>query len=440
MMSNLTLIDCFAGIGSFSLGAQRNGIEITGHVEYDGFRDHVLSKHFNCSNFGDIRYFAKPLKEIPYALENLSEPNQELPSFLSSCQANRQPKRNSSSFEEDSVPSEHYDIEFASLEDFMEGVIECPNMMSFSIPCRDVSRANFWRVGMHGEQSGLVTEAARIIETLVPDYVLVECTEDFFKAGMGGAWLIDKMMEQGYSHIEWQVVSGAALGYPQLRSRAIIVGAQPDTALARSGESAFHELERYVNRIQSGSWTWHCRTKDEVDSDYVRRHMLDEDPKSIKWRSLSLNALGDSLIVKLPELIFCQIVRLESSPVQPNLFASMPEGTVMPFNHDEDVSRNGAVFSGTYYARERNKNIDLLSSNPELKNKLFPTLFRKEGNNLCSGKSRTKRPGSQGGYAGLFQTEYGITQGGLSLAYCHRIMGFPKGWVFSEDKSDHKLC
>lgn len=427
--SNLKIIDCFAGIGGVSLAAEINGIEVIGHCEHDGYKDHILSKNFSSTNFGDIRFFAKPLNEIPYALDNLKEPEQELPNFLSSCQANRQPKRNSSSFEENSVPSEHYDIEFASLEDFNEGSIEYPDIISFSVPCRDVSRANFERKGMLGEESGLVTEAARIIETLLPAYVFVECTEDFFKKGMGGAWLIDKMMKQGYSHIEWQIVSGAALGYPQLRSRAIIIAAQPETALAQSGESAFHDVECYVNKIQSGNWTWHCRTKDKVNTAYVKRFMIDENPKSNKWRSLALNALGDSIIVKLPELIFSKIGRLESSPVQSNLFALVPEGSVVTFSHEEDLSRNGAIFNGTYYAKERNKKIDLVSSNPALKNKLFPTLFRKEGNNLCSGKSRTQRPGSQGGYAGLFQTEFGINQGGLSLAFCHKIMGFPKDWI-----------
>lgn len=428
-MSRLKLIDCFAGVGGFSLAAHNNGIEVIGHCEHDGYKDYILSKHFSCSNFGDIRYFAKPLSEIPYAIENLAEQDQVLPSFLSNCQANRQPKRSSSSFSEELVPSEHYDIEFASQEDFLEGAIEYPDIITFSVPCRDVSRANFDRKGMEGSESGLVTEAARIVEALLPNYVLVECTEDFFKPNMGGAWLIKKMMEQGYSHIEWQVISGAALGYPQLRSRAIIVAAQPDTALARSGENAFSDVERYAKQIQSGEWSWHCRTKDEVDSSYVKRYMLDADPKAIKWRSKALNALGDAIIVKLPELLFSTIARLETQPVQKSLFALLPEGVEATFNHEEGVARNGKILGDIYYVKERNKSIDLVANNPALRGKLWPTLFRKEGNNLCSGKSRTKRAGSQGGYAGLFQTEYGIQKGGLSLAFCHRIMGYPNGWI-----------
>ena len=426
----LKMIDVFSGVGGFSIASDAfpDQIQVIGHVEHDGYKSHILDTHYNVPNFGDINYFAVPESEIPYSLESLEVSDSEaLPTLISSCQAKRQPKRNSKTFNEDLVPSEHYDVEFASLEDFNYGVIETPDIMTFSVPCRDCSRSNFQRQGMDGQHTSLVTEEVRICEMLEPGYVLTECTEDFIKAGMGGSYLIHHLSEMGYTHVQWQIVSGAALGFPQLRHRVFIVACRPDTAVAQNGTDVFTELTRYAQKIQKGTWQWHCPTKNKIDREYAQRHMIDKDPKAIQWRSLAINALGDGLIPKIPELIFKSIVEAESCPQVG--FGFMPEGTVTELTEDMTLSRKGAVIGGVYYAQQPDPIVDIARNRKDLKGKLFNTLFRKEGNNLCSGKTRANRPGSMGGFAGMFRAEFGITEGGLSKKFATRLMGYPRYWV-----------
>ena len=47
MRTNHKLLDLFSGIGGFSLGAERNGIETIGFVEKDEFCQKVLKKHWS---------------------------------------------------------------------------------------------------------------------------------------------------------------------------------------------------------------------------------------------------------------------------------------------------------------------------------------------------------------------------------------------------------
>lgn len=427
----MKIIDVFSGVGSFSIAARaHSSLEVIAHVEVDGYKSSILDNHFSIPNFGDVKYFALPERDIPYSIESLEASNEEqsLPSLINSCQAKRQPKRIASLFHDelDCVPSEQYDSEFCSLEDFYTGHFDLPEIISFSVPCKDCSRANLQRKGMDGEQTGLVVEAARIARDLMPKYVLVECTEDFIRSNMGGGYLIEQLADSGYPCIQWQTISAAALGYPQLRHRVLIVAARGDSAIAQCGMNPFAAITSYAEKIQRHSWTWHCITRDKITSDYVSRKMLDVEPKRIQWRSLALNALGDGLIPKIPELLFKSILDAESEP-QHNLLP--PTGVASSFNSNEHLSRNGSLVCGVYYSNERNSLLDVLPSNPNLNGKLFPTLFAKEGNNNASGASRANKAGGLGGYAGLFRSEFGIVQGGLNKAFATAIMGYPKDWV-----------
>ena len=47
MRTNHKLLDLFSGIGGFSLGAKRNGIETIGFVEKDEFCQKILKKHWS---------------------------------------------------------------------------------------------------------------------------------------------------------------------------------------------------------------------------------------------------------------------------------------------------------------------------------------------------------------------------------------------------------
>jgi site-specific DNA-cytosine methylase len=425
----MKMIDVFSGIGAYSIGAAAH--EQIAHVETNGYKSHVLDNHFNVPNFGDVKFFARPEREIPYTLSSLDDTDNEseLPMFISSCQAKRQPKRFAFGFhnQPDSVPSEIFETEFCSLEDFYSGHFDFPDIITFSIPCKDVSRSNFHRLGIEGLQTGLVVEAARVSEVLSPKYVMVECTEDFVRANMGGGYLIDELAKNDYTHIEWHTISAAALGYPQLRHRVFIVAAHEDSAIAKTGHSAFTDLLEHAGHVQRGNWDWQCFTKDQIDRGIVEQHMLDVEPKKVQWRSLSINALGDGLIPKIPELLFQSILNAENGLTDRS--DDLVLGEYSAFDVGEHLSRNGCLMHDRYYSKKRNAVLDLVPTDPRLAGKLFPTLFAKEGNNLASGKSRANKAGGLGGFAGLFRSEYGVTQGGLNKSFASKLMGYPSNWL-----------
>lgn len=107
----MTVGDCFAGIGGFSLGFQRAGFEIKWQIEIDPFCQRVLEKHWpDVQRFGDIREVTAPPKV---------------------------------------------------------------DVVCGGFPCQDISSAGTGK-GLSGDKSGLWWEMLRLVRLVRPQYVAVE--------------------------------------------------------------------------------------------------------------------------------------------------------------------------------------------------------------------------------------------------------------------------
>jgi len=149
-------LDLFSGIGGFALAARNVGWETVAFCEIDPFCRRVLNKHWP------------------------------------------------------SVPI-HEDVRIydGAQADIITG----------GFPCQDFSRLGK-RSGMEGEHSGLWSEFARIIHTVLPRFVLVENVPEMLVHGMGR--VIGDLASIGYD-AEWFGIPAAAVGANHLRARQWIL-------------------------------------------------------------------------------------------------------------------------------------------------------------------------------------------------------------------------
>lgn len=179
----LKVLDCFAGIGGFSLGLDRTGgFQTVGFVEIDPFCRRVLAKHW---------------PDVP-------------------C---------------------HDDI---TTREFKEGEAD---VITGGFPCQDLSCAGR-RAGLAGERSGLYRELVRAIRLVRPQHALVENVADLLGNGMDQ--VLGDMAESRYD-TEWDCVPACAVGAPHERDRIYIVAHAAGEQVGSAGQSRQHrglEAER----------------------------------------------------------------------------------------------------------------------------------------------------------------------------------------------------
>ena len=165
----LTFGELFAGIGGFSLGLERAGMECKWQVEIDPYATAVLKKHWpEVPKHEDVRAFP---------------------------------------------PQGDYSVD----------------LICGGFPCQDLSVAGKG-AGLAGARSGLWYEFARIIGVIRPQYVLVENVSALLTRGMDA--VLGTLSTLGYD-AEWHVVPASAVGAPHRRERVWIVAhandqGQPD--------------------------------------------------------------------------------------------------------------------------------------------------------------------------------------------------------------------
>jgi DNA (cytosine-5)-methyltransferase 1 len=95
------------------------------------------------------------------------------------------------------------------------------DVITGGFPCQDISRCKpNERDGLDGEQSGLWSEYARLIERVRPRYAIVENVPELLVRGMGQ--LLGDLAAIGYD-AEWEGIPAAAFGAPHLRARQWIL-------------------------------------------------------------------------------------------------------------------------------------------------------------------------------------------------------------------------
>ena len=160
MGNQLTFGELFAGIGGFSLGLERAGMECKWQVEIDDYARRVLHKHWpNVRRHDDVRTF--PPAEDDYSVD----------------------------------------------------------IICGGFPCQDISVAGKG-AGLAGKRSGLWYEFARIIGELRPRYVIVENVAALLHRGMDT--VLGDLSTLGYD-AEWHVIPASAVGAPHRRDRVWIV-------------------------------------------------------------------------------------------------------------------------------------------------------------------------------------------------------------------------
>ena len=160
MWNQLTFGELFAGIGGFSLGLERAGMQCKWQVEIDDFARRVLHKHWpEVPRHDDVRTF--PPAEDDYSVD----------------------------------------------------------IICGGFPCQDISVAGKG-AGLSGERSGLWYEFARVIGELRPRYVIVENVAALLHRGMDT--VLADISTLGYDS-EWHVIPASAVGAPHQRERVWIV-------------------------------------------------------------------------------------------------------------------------------------------------------------------------------------------------------------------------
>ena len=161
-VSKLRVLDLFSGIGGFSLGLERAGMETVAFCEIDPFCRKVLNKHWP------------------------------------------------------GVPI-HEDIKELDGEQYRESV----DIVCGGFPCQDISPARgAGRLGISGEKSGLWAEMRRIISESHPAYVLVENSTELRNNGM--PVVLGELAALGYVGC-WHSLPASYVGSPQIRDRVWIL-------------------------------------------------------------------------------------------------------------------------------------------------------------------------------------------------------------------------
>jgi DNA (cytosine-5)-methyltransferase 1 len=160
----MKVLDLFSGIGGFSLGFERAGMETVAFCEVDKKCRKVLHKHWpNVKCYTDI-------KELTH--EQLQA----------------------------------------------DGII--PEVICGGFPCQDVSFANSKGKGIEGERSGLWSEMFRLIKDVRPSWAVIENVSALRSKGL--ALVLQNLCEISYVS-EFHCIPASAVGAPHQRDRIWIL-------------------------------------------------------------------------------------------------------------------------------------------------------------------------------------------------------------------------
>jgi len=161
----MKILDLFSGIGGFSLGLERAGMQTIAFCEVDPVCRQVLKKHW---------------------------PN--VPIFE--------------------------DVKTLTAKDIHDTV----DVVCGGFPCQDISLAGRG-AGLAGERSGLWYEYHRLIEEIRPRYVIIENVAALRSRGLDA--VLSSLDALGYD-AEWHCIPAAAVGAPHQRDRIWIVAYKVD--------------------------------------------------------------------------------------------------------------------------------------------------------------------------------------------------------------------
>lgn len=166
----MRVLDLFSGIGGFSLGLERAGMQTVAFCEINPYCRAVLSKHWP-----------------------------DVPIYDDVC----------------TLTKEQLDADGISVDAICGG-----------FPCQDISEAGYG-VGLAGARSGLWSEIARLVGELRPRIVIVENVSALLGRGLGT--VLGDLAALGYDAV-WHCIQAADVGAKHIRDRVWIVGFLPDAS------------------------------------------------------------------------------------------------------------------------------------------------------------------------------------------------------------------
>ncbi len=197
----LKVLDIFSGIGGFSLGLERAGMETVAFCEIEPFCQGTLENHWPRTRiFTDIRILNKELL----------------------------------------------------LKSGVTGI----NVIAGGFPCQDISCAGKQR-GIEGERSGLWKEYKRLIDELRPDYAIIENVANLRCRGL--VTVLQDLWQIGYD-VQWHCIPASALGAPHRRDRIWLIAypnSEGNTGLS-GGKTKKHSMPRISSQNVSDSDSAGC--------------------------------------------------------------------------------------------------------------------------------------------------------------------------------------
>jgi DNA (cytosine-5)-methyltransferase 1 len=405
--SRLVSLDLFTGIGGFHLAAQRNGLIYTLMAsEIDGFNCKHIYHNLGLENAGSV---------CDVAVNELSHPAHAMIKEMG-----------------DVVPCESTGFTSLTMDDFMEGVVEFPDMVTGGFPCQNISSANVFDLsGIDGEQSGLVHEQLRILENLEVPIAIFENAERLNSKGL--SYILSELDRMEYT-VEWETISASAFNFPHYRHRLFCVCYRADTEIAKGNVRVFDYVRALAQKLLEKPFIIPLISE---DAPWVKENAGIEDARSIKLRTKRINGLGNAVVPDIPEAIFKSITDCECNQVieQPSFFMC-DEQAVLTLDNDvwsddnnvtvTHMPTRGIMSQGVIYSSGR---CDVLNVSKKQYKGLYSTLIKKDGNNNFSCKSRLTRPGKLGGLVGEIMGGTGLSVGGLHPEFCERFMGYPIGYT-----------
>ena len=171
-MGLMRVLDLFSGIGGFSLGLERAGMQTVAFCEIEPYPRAVLRKHWpNVPCYDDIRTLTADRLRA-------------------------------------------------------DGIV--PNVICGGFPCQDISVAGTGAGINEDTRSGLWSEYARLVGEIRPKFIIVENVSALL--GRGLERVLGDLAQIGYD-AEWHCIPASALGAPHRRDRIWIVAYPGSTGL-----------------------------------------------------------------------------------------------------------------------------------------------------------------------------------------------------------------
>ena len=396
----MPLMDLFAGIASFSKAAEETGrFKTIMTSEIDSYCSKLIDQKYGYENAGCIESLGTPAEQ----------------------------HKDKTLTDDDIVPCEHTGLSSICLEDFYDGSMEFPFVITGGFPCTEVTLANSTAEGVNGGQSELVDEQLRIIRALEPQYCIFENSNQLVNRGLDQ--ILTELKDIGYI-VEWETISAATYGYPHYRHRCYVVAYLPSSKAATSGTRIF-DLVR-ANAPESPDWKLPLNTAENAEA--VLNSAVAHAPREFKLRTKRINALGNTVILDIVRAIFNAILSIQDGK------SLSPQGDLVKYAESTTDSwdakgpksklgyitfppsgymKNGIAMAPALPCRKLNPTKTQFTN-------MFSTLIKKDGNNNFTCKSRTSRPGKLGGLIGDIM-KLGADHGGLHPEFAEVFMGYEKG-------------